>query len=666
MRRITHLLTTALVAVAGHGAQAQELGFTLDPILLGSAFRDDRALLDAPVSATVVDSSALADRQAADFEALIGDIPGLTIDGGPRGMAQEPNIRGFRDQQIVLRFDGGRFNYSQGHRGRFFVDPALIGRVEVVRGGGSTLFGSGALGGVISVETVDVADLIQPGQTMGGRVNLGYSSNGDRATANTTLFADYGAFDALLFLGTRQMGADVETGGGAPVPFSQLDSFNGMLKLGFEPSQDSRIELSFSRFLDDGLVPSNANGLAGTGNPVVDRAAQVDSFRLTWDYAPAGSDLIDLSVLFYAERLGITESRVDTPRLDDTTYDTTGLEITNRSSLSLGVPVDLVYGIEILRDTQQGLRNGAPRPAFPDAEATTIAGFVEGTFALGPQFDLIAGLRYDRYARDPDDPALASVTNEFLSPRLGLSYRPTEDWQVYANLSRAFRAPSLTELYNSGLHFPGNPFGFPPNNFFVPSPDLRPEASTQIEIGTRLDRAGQWRDGDRLSFAASAYYADVTDYIDQTVSIAGGTTTFVNVDARLWGFEAEVDYDAIDWFVGAGLGIARGQGSDGFALGSLPQDRLTLTAGFRPTQDWELGARATLAAEQDRLPAGGTPGPSYELLDLFATFAPDRGALAGSTIRIGLDNVFDESYTIYPNGLPQTGRSLQITASFTF
>ncbi len=155
MRRITHLLTTALVAVAGHGAQAQtqELGFTLDPILLGSAFRDDRALLDAPVAATVLDADALANRQAAGFEALIGDIPGLTIDGGPRGMAQEPNIRGFRDQQIVLRFDGGRFNYSQGHRGRFFVDPALIGRVEVVRGGGSTLFGSGALGGVISVET---------------------------------------------------------------------------------------------------------------------------------------------------------------------------------------------------------------------------------------------------------------------------------------------------------------------------------------------------------------------------------------------------------------------------------------------------------------------------------------------------------------------------------
>ncbi len=463
------------------------------------------------------------------------------------------------------------------------------------------------------------------------------------------------------------MGADVETGGGAHgavFPTRQLQRHAP--SWASSASQDSRIELSFSRFLDDGLVPSNANGLAGPGNPVVDRAAQVDSFRLTWDYAPAGSDLIDLSVLFYAERLGITETRVDTPRLDDTTYDTTGLEITNRSSLSLGVPVDLVYGIEILRDTQQGLRNGAPRPAFPDAEATTIAGFVEGTFALGPQFDLIAGLRYDRYDRDPDDPALSSVTNEFLSPRLGLSYRPTEDWQVYANLSRAFRAPSLTELYNSGLHFPGNPFGFPPNNFFVPNPNLRPEASTQVEIGARLDRAGQWRDGDRLSFAASAYYADATDYIDQTVSIAGGTTTFVNVDARLWGFEAEVDYDAGDWFVGAGLGIARGQSSDGFALGSLPQDGLTLTAGFRPTQDWELGARATLAAEQDRLPAGGTAGPGYELLDLFATFAPDRGALAGSTIRIGLDNVFDESYTIYPNGLPQTGRSLQITASFTF
>jgi hemoglobin/transferrin/lactoferrin receptor protein len=78
---------------------------------------------------------------------LIGDVPGLLIEGGPRGVAQEPNIRGFQDEQVVLRLDGGRLNFNRGHSGRFFFDPDIIQRVEVVRGGASTLFGSGAIWG---------------------------------------------------------------------------------------------------------------------------------------------------------------------------------------------------------------------------------------------------------------------------------------------------------------------------------------------------------------------------------------------------------------------------------------------------------------------------------------------------------------------------------------
>ena len=54
----------------------------------------------------------------------------------------------------------------------------------------------------------------------------------------------------------------------------------------------------------------------------------------------------------------------------------------NRSTLDVGVPVDLVYGFEAFRDTQEGLRDGAPRLAFPDAEATTLGAFAEAT--IGP------------------------------------------------------------------------------------------------------------------------------------------------------------------------------------------------------------------------------------------------------------------------------------------
>ncbi|HDR28223.1 TonB-dependent receptor domain-containing protein, partial [Rhodovulum sp.] len=409
-----------------------------------------------------------------------------------------------------------------------------------------------------------------------------------------------------------------------------------------------------------------SRGVVSKSNPRVDREAETQNLRLSWDYAPLDSDLVDLSVLLYANWLDITEDGVSVPRRDKTSYDTLGFEITNRSTFDLGVPVDVVYGFEVLRDTQKGVRNGAPRPAFPDAEATTYGAFAEATAAVGDRLDLIAGLRLDRYEREPDDPALRDVSKDFVSPRIGFSYRPSDSWQVYGNLARAFRAPSLTELYSSGLHFPGSPVGFPPDNFFMPNPDLKPEESTQVELGARFERGGIWRAGDRLAFSVNAYYADVDNYIERVVNIKAGTTSSGNVDAELWGFEAELDYDARTWFMDAGLGLARGQRDNGNWLGSIPQDRLTATLGLRPWEGWELGARATFAARQDRVPAAGTPGDGYELLDLYATWAPQSGALGSMVLRAGIDNVFDRNYTIYPNGLAQTGRSFKVSATFTF
>ncbi|MEL7177375.1 MAG: TonB-dependent receptor plug domain-containing protein, partial [Pseudomonadota bacterium] len=207
------LFTTAFMATS---AAAQDNPVDLGTVTLNAGQRDERALLDSPVSATVIDRETLERRQAQDFNELIGDVPGVLIFGGPRSVSHTPSIRGFSDRQVVLRFDGGRMNFGQAHRGRFFLDPDLVQRVEVVRGGGSTLYGSGALGGVIAVETRDAADLLRPGQTTGARVSFGSSSNGDILKRNLSVYGDYGAVDFLAFIGDRRMGNNFEQGDDGP------------------------------------------------------------------------------------------------------------------------------------------------------------------------------------------------------------------------------------------------------------------------------------------------------------------------------------------------------------------------------------------------------------------------------------------------------------------
>lgn len=676
---------TAVALAAATGAQAQQAGFMLDTITVTSAARQERPLLDTPVAASVVEGEALAVKQATNYQELIGDQPGVLIAGGPRPIAQEPNIRGFSDDQIVMRYDGGRSNFNDAHRGRFFIDPDIIQRIEIIRGGGSTLYGSGAMGGVIAIETKDVADLLEPGRDWGGRLASGWSTNGEIGQASATLFGRQGRFDALGFIGWQPMGADLEDGDGERIRSSQIDIGNALVKFGFEPNEANRIELSGVLYRDEGTTPPNANA-AASATTDVDRDADVSMARLSWDYAPPGSTLVDLSALAYFNGLKITEDRDFDGRNDVTRYETWGIDVTNRSRFDAGRPVTLVYGIEAFRDTQEGERNGAPRTQFPKAEATTFAAYAEATVALTERLELIPGLRYDRYQRDPDDPALDSVDEGFVSPRLGLSYRPSDDWQIYGNVARAFRAPSMIELYNDGVHFAtaGFPMGpglsFSGVNSFVPNPDLEPERSTQVEIGTRFSRQGVLREGDSLDLSANAYYADVDDFINQTVTfidfstmapgpggmVVGGTTTTENVDARLWGFEGTLDYDAGPWFAGLILTVPRGEETGGGALGSIPQDRLTVSGGFRPAAAWAFGARATFAAEQDDVPEESVPADGWTTVDLFASWAPQMAALEGTVFRAGIDNLFDETYAIYPNGLNQPGRTFKIAAAVAF
>lgn len=678
MRRGYLYVTTALVALGGPAAadDAPTEQFDLGTVEVRSAQRDTRSILDTPVAASVLEGERLERRQASDLQELIGDIPGVSIGGGPRSIAQEPNIRGFVDEQIVLRFDGARFNFNQAHRGRFFIDPDIIQRVEVIRGGGSTLYGSGALGGVISFETKDAADLLDPGQTVGARLRLGYGTNGRENSVSGTAFGDWGQTDALVFLGTRMLGTDLESGNGFAIPFSQLDQYNGLVKFGFEPNDDLRFEFSYNAYRDDGLAPANSEDNPDATNPVIDREANVQAVQFGVDYAPTGSDFWDLSALFYYNTLEIDESRQppNTPRFDETTYDTIGLEIVNRSRFGEAMPVDIVYGFEIFEDSQSGSRDGAPRLSFPDAEARTIGIFAEATVGITSQLDLIAGLRYDDYDRDPNDPTLPSANEDFWSPRIGVSYRTNQNWQIFGNIARAFRAPSLSELYNSGLHFAGNPFGpFPPDNFFVPNPNLEPEESTQYEIGTRYENTNVFMPGDRMTFSANAYYADFDNFIEQTVILFNpitfqGETTANNVpSATLYGFESEIDYDAGSWFLGAGLSIARGENNTaGGDLGSIPQDRITFDGGIRPTEDWTFGARVIVADNQSRVPATGTRSPGFEVVDLYGAYIPQSGPLEGGEVRFGIDNIFDEQYTIYPNALAQPGRSFEMSAVFRF
>src|SRR3546814_1100075 len=115
---------------------------------------------------------------------LLRDMPGVELDGGPRITAVQPSIRGMGGERVLIRIDGARQNFESGHRGRVFLDPEVLERVDVLRGPASTLYGSGAIGGVIDFTTRDASHFLEPGETFGARVGTGYQSNGEIGRAH--------------------------------------------------------------------------------------------------------------------------------------------------------------------------------------------------------------------------------------------------------------------------------------------------------------------------------------------------------------------------------------------------------------------------------------------------------------------------------------------------
>lgn len=673
-------LVAAATAVFGAGE-----AFAQDPIPLGDVVienqaRDQRLLLDTPTAATVLDAEDIERRGADSFEELLGDVPNVLIEGGPRAAAQEPNIRGFADEQIVLRVDGGRMNFNQAHRGRFFIDPDILQRVEVVRGGGSTLQGSGALGGVISLETKSAFDLLDEGETHGARLRTSIDSNGLSLGNTVTVYSATGDFDVLGFAAYRDMRDDMDDGDGNDIRASEMDVVNGLAKVGWNLNADHRIEGVFSAYVDDGITPSALDDVANAGN-IVDRDASVLTGRLKWDFNP-GDGIWDLSVLGYGNFLTVEEERVADGRLDTTDFDTYGFEAVNRSHVDLGLPVDIVVGAEVLRDEQSGTRDGAARLQFPDASVTSYATFAEATVEVTDTLTITPGIRLERFelraAGQPDRNELEIL------PRVAASWRPVAGVQIYGNYGRNFRTPSLTELFADDVHFAVNGFALGPGQFFtgvnqfVPNPDLKEETSNQFELGARFSRSDVLQEGDAVSISGSGYYADVKDFIALDVTfidfatarfdpvsgqvLVDGTTTSRNIDAKLWGGELEARYDTDMWWLSLSGSAARGKEKGGATLGSLPQDRLSLTAAVRPLTGLELGGRATIAAARN---SGGVNSPAYEEFDLFASYAPEDGVFDGFKLSVGVDNILDEQFNIHPNALPQPGRNFKAALSYT-
>ncbi len=476
----------------------------LAPMVI-SATRTLRPQFSTPAAISRVDAEDIARIQPYGYQDIFETLPGVNIFGGPRRIAEEPSIRGFADEQIAIRIDGARQNFNKAHGGRFLLDPELIESVEVLRGASSSLYGSGALGGAFLIETSSGRSRLDGMDGQGLRLSAGHDSNGDQWRAGLTGYGQQGRFDWLASLSRRDVGEDLQDGGGDGILATRDEISSGLIKLGLQFDSDQRLEFSHERFENEGVNPTNSNAVA-TPSTLVDRTTERVQNRIRYRNAAPRRSWLDLTATAYVNEVDTLEARFRDGRLDRTAFRTAGLDLANTLALGriAGQPVRLTLGGELYTDEQSGSRDGMDRPQFPDAEVDYQALFAQLEIELGAGVSLIPGLRYDRFEYESDGELFDSRAESETSPRLALGWQPGESIYFWAEYAEAFRAPSLTELYADGVHFvaPLGP-GQVVINEFVPTPFLKSEQSSQIQVGARWhsDRLG---DGDGLDLDVTA------------------------------------------------------------------------------------------------------------------------------------------------------------------
>lgn len=631
----------------------------LEPLSI-DATRTARPVSRVPGSVSVVEGEQIERQQPNTYGDLIRNLPSVELSGGPRISGIQPNIRGLEGERVQIRIDGARQDFQNEHKGRVFVDPDMLKRVEVVRGPQSTLYGSGAIAGLLSFTTKDASDFLQPGQNWGFRVKAGYQSAPDMGMASVTGFARAGAFDVVAS-GLYRNSADLRQGGGSILRFSNLDVMSGLVKVGAQIAPDMRASFSWLGHKDQGISTTTPN--TGATTAPADRSDLQHTFAGNFSYNPSNNPWFDFKGTVYHTRLDIHERRLSDSRLDGSFFRTTGIDLANSNNVRVTdwMGVRVTYGIDGNLQYVSGTRGALPRTQYPNAHGNAFGFFAQTELKFLDIVTVTPGGRFDKFTRRPENSALGpDLDASRFSPRVSVNVDPVKWFGIYGLYAEAFRAPALNELYVSGTHFPGNNF--------IPNPLLRPETAYNREVGVNFRFDDLITKNDRLRARAVYFNTNYHDFIDQVITAT--TTTNVNRQtANIQGFEVELAYTGFGFFGSIAASRLRGDQTSptNTPLSSIPGDKLVLTAGYTH-EPWGLtfGGRAKFIADQNRVPAGTPATPGYSLFDIFVSWEPVSGPLAGVRMDFGIDNITDRAYRDHLSAVGDYGRNFKFTTAFQF
>ena len=707
-------IMTAIAATVSNALYAQPVppaDAQLAPVTVTST-RTARPVQDAPATVTVIDSQQIEKEGMRDITDLIRYEPGVSVGNNPgRFGLNSFTIRGIGGNRVLMQVDGIRvpdaFSFgSFGSAGRNLIDVDALKSVEILRGPGSSLYGSDAIGGVVTFITKDPADYMKlTDKPVFASIKGGYASADKSWLGTATLAAGRGDLQGML-LYTHRDGSETDNKGsiggtGAnrtePNPQSYTDG-NFLGKLAFRLNAGNSLKLAAEHFRNktstDVLTLNSQTPTTTTLNG--DDRSQRDRVSLEHEHKDANGILFQVArwQIYYQD--GDTGQRTFEQRTN-TTAACSGIAVgTNtcdffrsfdyrQRTTGLGVQLEklfdrgdwshhLVYGTDLSKTRTSQIRDAVrinvttgattsnippddfPVRDFPESDTTLSGVFVQDEIKLG-RWSVIPGLRYDYYKLKPkpdaifiaDNPGITTVEKkeDAVSPKVGALFRITPQYTFFGQYAHGFRAPPYNDV---NIGFTNLAFGYTA----IPNPNLKAEKSRGVEAGVR----GNFT---RASFSVAAFHNRYRDFISslQQLDCPGdprcvpGLITFQSVNltnVRIQGFEARGEVSSRSGFglIGA-LGYADGEDTDRHQpLNSI--DPLKLVTGLKydaPGQRWGGQLMGTFVERKKQIDQTIAPvlipSPSYSVFDLIVYWNLSKQV----ALNFGLFNLTDEKYFLW-------------------
>lgn len=707
------------------------LELSSQPVSLGeivvSSFRVNRKVKELPTPLAVVGSSEYQKQSSLTLANVLNNEPGISM-GSDGVWSTSINIRGLSENRLVSLVDGNRIETATDLTASLsMIDVNDIDRVEVVKGAQSSLYGSGAMGGIVNIITKDGHFENTP--YLKGNVISGVASANELFNGHLGITA--GAEKWYVRLSGSYLDAnDMRTPEGI-LPNSQFKSNNLSAKIGFKPFANHTLKLQYQRYWakDVGIPGGNAFPGPATatytdiGRNLISASYEIENITKILSSLKLSyfNQFILRDVALYPNTISEVPLATGVQRITPMIFTPTGEHLTNglqlQSTWQLSPKNTLIAGVDAwarelyterekfikvevfntagdLLVTNNLVRGETPNPGstfssaglyvhdetrlLNDRLTLVLGGRVDGVWVENETgFDIdyliVNGVRNDTPPNQRITFPAGTENSLSWSANAGVLINIASDVDLSLNMARSFRSPSLEE------RFKYIDLG---NMVRLGDPKLNPESGYSLDLGLRI-----WKQ--KFSMQLGVFSNWISDMIVETPGefiytintgplegVVDTLPALINANvtkAMLYGADFGFQYNFYRNVVAFGSG-AYVIGMDTNNDTNLPQI---------PPLNGRLGLRYTLprigaveiaiigASDQDKVAEGEKITSGYARYDF--AINSSKMYLGASNIQLfaGIENLTDKKYT---NHLAsnrgaisvEPGRNVYIKLNITF